>query len=149
MKQLNFSDGLTEYRLNDRVTVRFNPTDIGFLEKLSSAFEKLDALQEEVRASREKLTDDREVFPVARELDGKMRGILNELFSEEICAPLFGAMNLFASSGGLPVWANLMLALTDEVQSSMSAELEQREARIAKYVGKYRNSTESSVNAAV
>ena len=138
MKTLAFSDGLEEYRLNDRVTVRFNPTDMGFLEKLSSAFEKLDAIQEEVRASKESITDEREVFPLARELDGKMRAILDTLFDVEICEPLFGPMNLFASSGGLPVWANLMLAVTEEVQNSMQDELQQREARIAKYVDKYR-----------
>ncbi len=138
MKLLNFSDGLTDYRLNDRVTVRFNPTDVGFLEKLSAAFEKLDALQEEIRASRDSITDDREVFPIARDMDAKMRAILNELFDSDICTPLFGEMNLFASSGGLPVWANLMLAISEEVQNSMSAELAAREQRIAKYVDKYR-----------
>ncbi len=138
MRELSFSDGLEEYRLNDRVTVRFNPTDLGFLERLSSAFEKLDAIQEEVRASRENITDEREVFPLARELDARMRGILNELFDAEVCEPLFGSMNLFASSDGLPVWANLMLVVTEEVNSSMEQELSQREQRIAKYVSKYK-----------
>jgi len=137
MKNLNFSDGLEEYSLNDRVTVRFNPTDLGFLERVAAAFEKLDAIQEEVRASRETITDEREVFPLARDLDAKMRAILNELFDAEICEPLFGSMNLFASSAGLPVWANLMLAISEEVQNSMQDELQQREARIAKYVKKY------------
>ncbi len=137
MRELRFEDGLEEYRLNDRVTVRFNPTDLVFLERVSSAFEKLDALQEEVRASREKITDEREVFPLARDLDGKMRSILNELFNDDVCTPLFGSMNLFASSSGLPVWANLMLAITEEVQNSMQDELQQREQRIAKYVSKY------------
>ena len=137
MRELKFSDGIEEYRLNDRVSVRFNPTDVDFLEKLSSTFEKLDALQEETRKSRESITDDREVFPVARELDGKMRAVLNDLFGKEICEPLFGSMNVFASSGGLPVWANLMLAISDEVQSSMSSELAAREKRIEKYVKKY------------
>ena len=46
-------------------------------------------------------------------------------------------MNLFASSGGLPVWANLMLAVADEVQSALQGELAAREQRIAKYVEKY------------
>ena len=49
MKSINFSDGLEEYRLNDRVTVRFNPTDVGFLEKLSHTFEQLDQLQDELQ----------------------------------------------------------------------------------------------------
>ena len=139
MKSLSFSDGNQDYRLNDRVMVRFNPTDMNFLERLSRAFEQLDALQEEVRATKERITDDREVFPIARELDGKMRGILNDLFGKEVCEPLFGGMNLFASSGGLPVWANLMLAITDEVQSALRGELAAREQRIAKYVEKYQN----------
>ena len=144
MKQMNFSDGLQDYRLNDRVTVRFNPTDLGFLERVSAAFEKLDAIQEEVRESREKITDEREVFPLARELDAKMRAILNELFDAEICEPLFGSMNLFASSGGLPVWANLMLAVTGEIEASMQQELSQREQRIAKYVEKYQRESKSA-----
>ena len=136
MKSLSFSDGLEEYRLNDRVTVRFNPTDVGFLEKLSHTFDQLDQLQDEVRKSRDSITDDREVFPIARELDTRMRGVINELFGDDVCTPLFGSVNLFASSGGLPLWANLLLAIMDEVQSAMQGELNKREARIAKYVEK-------------
>ena len=139
MKNLTFTDGLEEYLLAGKVAVSFNPTDMNFLERLSRAFSELDALQEEVRETRERITDDREVFPIARELDGKMRGILNDLFGEEICEPLFGGMNLFASSGGLPIWANLLLAVTDEVQSALRGELTAREQRIAKYVEKYQN----------
>ena len=137
MKNLTFTDGLEEYLLAGKVAVSFNPTDMNFLERLSRAFSELDAIQEEV-SSREKITDDREVFPIARELDGKMRNIINDLFGKEICEPLFGGMNLFASSGGLPVWANLMLAITDEVQSALRGELAAREQRIAKYVEKYK-----------
>ena len=48
------------------------------------------------------------------------------------------AMNLFASAGGLPVWANLLLALTEEVEAAMQGELSAREARIAKYTAKYK-----------
>ena len=103
MKSINLNLGVEEYLLAGKVAVAFNPTDMTFLERLSRAFSELDALQEEVRQSRETITDDREVFPIARELDGKMRGILNYLFGKEICEPLFGSMNLFASSGGLPV----------------------------------------------
>ena len=137
MKTLTFNDGLQDYLLAGKVAVSFNPTDMNFLERLSRAFSELDALQEEVRQSREIITDDREVFPIARELDGKMRAILNDLFGKEICEPLFGSMNLFASSGGLPVWANLILAITDEVQNAMQGELAAREKRIARYVEKY------------
>ena len=55
-----------------------------------------------------------------------------------MCAlPLFGSMNLFASAGGLPVWANLMLAVADEVEACMQGELKKLEAKISKYTAKY------------
>ena len=72
MKELKIATGVEDYLLAGKVAVSFNPTDMYFLERLSRAFSELDALQEEVRATREKITDDREVFPIARELDGKM-----------------------------------------------------------------------------
>ena len=139
MKALNFDTGINEYDLGGKVTVRFNPTDVGFLEKLSDSFAALDLIQEEVKLSQEEITDEKDVFNLAKNLDGKMRDILNALFGMDVCTPLFGSMNLFASAGGLPVWANLMLAVADEVETSMSGELKKREARIKKYTEKYQS----------
>ena len=137
MKNLSFSDGLEEYTLNDRVTVRFNPTDASFLERLAELFSSLDALQEEVSALQE-TTPEEEVFPLAKSLDARMRDLLDGFFGIPVCGALFGSMNLFASAGGLPVWANLLLALTEEVEAAMQGELTAREARIAKYTAKYK-----------
>ena len=136
MKELNFDLGLNEYDLGGKVTVRFNPTDVSFLEKLSESFAALDQIQEEVK--REEITDEKDIYNLAKNLDGKMRDIIDALFGQDVCTPLFGEMNLFASAGGLPVWANLMLAIADEVQDSMDSELKKREARIRKYTEKYR-----------
>ena len=136
MKELNFDLGLNEYDLGGKVTVQFNPTDVSFLEKLSESFATLDRIQEEVK--REEISDEKDVYNLAKNLDTKMREIIDALFGQDVCTPLFGEMNLFASAGGLPVWANLMLAIADEVQASMDSELKQREARIRKYTEKYR-----------
>ena len=138
MKSLTFDNGIEEYDLDGKVTVKFNPTDVAFLEKLSDSFASLDLIQEEVKLSQEEITDEKDVFNLAKNLDQKMRDIINALFGQEVCTPLFGEMNLFASAGGLPVWANLMLAVADEVQNSMQGELKKREARIRKYTEKYR-----------
>ena len=137
MKPLQFSDGLEEYSLNGRVTVRFNPTDASFLERLAELFSRLDALQEEVSALQES-TPEEEVFPLAKSLDARMRDLLDGFFGTPVCEALFGSMNLFASAGGLPVWANRLLALTEEVEAAMQGELTAREARIAKYTAKYK-----------
>ena len=138
MKELSFDLGLNEYDLGGKVTVRFNPTDVGFIEKLSESFASLDQIQEEIRQSKEEITDEKEVYRLAKNLDSRMREIINALFDKDVCTPLFGEMNLFASAGGLPVWANLMLAIAEEVEACMQGELKQREARIKKYTEKYR-----------
>ena len=140
MRELNFSDGLEEYSLNGRVTVRFNPTDAAFLEKLTALFSTLDALQEEVSSLQAGIPedDDSAVLALARDLDARMRKLLDDFFGEPVCEALFGSMNLFASAGGLPVWANLLLALSEEVEGAMQGELTAREARIAKYTEKYK-----------
>ncbi len=137
MKNLIVDTGLVEYRLNDKVSVHFNPTDVVFLEKLTSALEKLDALQEELNAVRSTLTE-ADIFPFAKEQDKKMRAVLDALFDVPVCEALFGSMNLYASAGGFPVWANLILAVYEEVETAMQGELTAREQRIAKYVDKYR-----------
>lgn len=138
MKELNFDTGINEYDLDGKVIVRFNPTDVGFLERLSDSFAYLDLIQEEVKQCQEEITDEKDIFNLAKNLDKKMREIINALFGQDVCTPLFGRMNLFASAGGLPVWANLMLAIADEVETAMQGELEKREARIAKYTAKYK-----------
>jgi hypothetical protein len=96
----------------------------------------LDRIQEEVK--REEISDEKDVYNLAKNLDTKMRDIIDALFGMDVCTPLFGEMNLFASAGGLPVWANLMLAIADEVQMCMQGELEKRNDRIKKYTEKYR-----------
>ena len=135
MKELNFDLGLNEYDLGGKVTVKFNPTDVSFLEKLSESFATLDRIQEEVK--REEISDEKDVYNLAKNLDTKLRDIIDALFGMDVCTPLFGEMNLFASAGGLPVWANLMLAIADEVQASMQGELEKRNDKIRKYTEKY------------
>ena len=44
----------------------------------------------------------------------------------------------FIQEDGLPVWANLLLAVTEEVEGAMQGELTAREKRIAKYTEKYK-----------
>ena len=104
MKNLSFDTGIQEYDLGGKVTVRFNPTDVGFIEKLSESFASLDRIQEEIRQSKEEISDEKEVYRLAKNLDSRMREIINALFGQDVCTPLFGEMNLFASAGGLPVW---------------------------------------------
>lgn len=137
MAELNFSTGLVPFTINGKCEVSFNPTDSAFVERLFNAFETLDKKQEDYKGQVEKAAGNRAVFEVARKLDAEMREILDGTLGENVCAALFGDMNVYALADGLPVWCNLMLAVMDEVDTSFAREQKLTNPRIAKYTAKY------------
>nr|DAI97560.1 MAG TPA: hypothetical protein [Caudoviricetes sp.] len=129
-KTLETSDGKT-------CDIVFNPTDSVFVEKLFTAFDTLDKKQEAYKVDIEKTGNKREVFEIARKMDEEMREIIGEVFGFDICAALFGEMNVYALADGLPVWANLMLAIMDEVDTVFAREQKATNPRVARYTKKY------------
>ena len=85
----------------------------------------------------EKTANKREVFETARKMDEEMREIINDVFGFDICSTLFGEMNVYALADGLPVWANLMLAIMDEVDTTFAREQKATNPRVSKYTKKY------------
>lgn len=138
MKEIRFETGIETFSLNGSADVSFNPTDSAFVENLFNAFDTLDKLQESYRSEVEKTADKREVFDVARRMDGEMREIINGVFGADVCGSLFGGMNVYALADGLPVWANLMLAIMDEIDTAFAREQKATNPRIAKYTKKYK-----------
>lgn len=137
MKELNFESGLVTYSLNGKCEVSFNPTDSNFVERLYSAFEELDKKQDGYKAQIEKMSNKREIFDFARERDAEMRAMVDEAMGTPVCDALFGDMNVYALADGLPVWANLMLVVMDEVDTSFAKQQKLTNPRIAKYTSKY------------
>ncbi|MBQ9720270.1 MAG: hypothetical protein IJV64_06200 [Oscillospiraceae bacterium] len=54
------------------------------------------------------------------------------------CAAVFGTMNVYALAKGLPVWANLLLAVIDEIDTTFAREQKATNPRLEKYLKKYR-----------
>ena len=135
-KELRLDTGIVRYTINDAYTVEFNPTDSVFVEKLYSTFEELDKQQE---AHKAEITNAKngEIFDIARKRDAEMRGMIDAILGEGCCAAVFGGMNLYALGNGLPVWANLLLAIIDEVNDLMEEEKKKSNSRIEKYTKKY------------
>ena len=136
-KEIQIETGVVEYNLNGKVTVQFNPTDSGFIERLYTAFEELDEKQEGYKDKVEKVTDKKELFSIARERDAEMRNIIDSVFDVPVSEKLFGGMNVYALSGGLPVWCNLMLAIMDEIDDKVDKEQKLAKPRVDKYTAKY------------
>lgn len=137
MKELNFETGLVTFSVNGRAEITFNPTDSAFVEKLFNAFDTLDKRQESYKAEVERTADKREVFDTARKMDEEMREIIDGVFGFALCAAVFSDMNVYALADGLPVWANLMLAVMDEVDTTFAMEQKKTNPRIQKYSKKY------------
>lgn len=137
MKELKIATGVETYKLNDSVEVSFNPTDAAFGEKLFNAFDTLDKRQESYKAEVGKAEGKRELFDVVRKLDGEMRDIINDVFEFDVCNGLFGELNVYALAEGLPLWANLLFAIMDEMDETVMREKKAMNPRIAKYTKKY------------
>ena len=137
MAEIKFDTGIVEYRLNDTVSVSFNPTDLSFIESIFSAFDALDAKQDEYSKRVSGETDGKTLFNVARQMNDEMREIIDTAFGKPICSDLFGTMHVYAAGDGLPAWCNLMLAVIDEMDSAFAREKAKTNPRIQKYVKKY------------
>lgn len=137
-KSLSVADGLTEYDINGVVTVRFNPTDSGFVERLYGTFTDLDARQDEFRQEVDAIGDDGPaMFEYAHKRDAEMRGIIDGLLGDGVADALFPNMNCYAMADGLPVWMNLMFAIADEVQAAYTSEQKRSDPRVQGYSKKY------------
>ena len=139
--ELNFDSGVKEYTVHGvkgDVTIRFNPTDGEFVQRLYHAFDTIDKKQSKYNDEVGKCGDKTEVFRIARERDAEMREIIDGIFETPVCDDIFGSMNLYAMADGLHVWTNFLLALMDETDSAFAREQKATNPRIQKYTAKYR-----------
>lgn len=138
MADIQVSTGVVEFNLNGVCKICFNPTDSVIVERIYNVFESLDKKQEAYKAEVERCADKKEIFEIARRRDREMRDVLDGLFETPICDALFGSMNVYALAEGLPVWANLMLAVIDQIDTTFSREQKATNPRVAKYTQRWK-----------
>jgi len=142
-KLLSFDTGVVEYEINGAATVRFNPTDASFVDRLYNTFTSLDARQDEFQKKVAEIGEDGgQMLAYARERDKEMREAIDGLLGEGTSDALFHDMNCYALADGLPVWINLMFAIADEVQSAYTEEQKKSSPRVEGYNRKYRRMME-------
>ena len=130
MDVLNFQTSRKTYKVNDGCEISFDPTDIGFVNRLFDLMRKLEGQKgTEVQNSDE-------VFAVAARRDKEMRADIDALFGEPVCDKIFGTTNVFSPAGGLPLCMNFLLAVIDEVDAA-SETATKPSARVDAYIQKY------------
>lgn len=139
MKELNFDSGIVTYQINGKFELSVNPSDVFFVEKLYEAFELLDKKQGEYQKAVEAVKENKGLFDVAHKIDHEMRDIINQAFGQDVCAPLFDEVSVYAISAntGMPVWMNLMFAVLDEIDGIVNGAQKKASERLKKYTSKY------------
>ena len=136
MAEIKFDTGLKTFDINGKCEATFAPTDMAFIERVYKALENMDAKQNKYKDIAEAATN-AEVFDLARTMDAEAREEINAVFGFDICAPLFGTMNVFTVADGFPVWANFMLAIIDQFEGEFAEQKKKTNPRIQKYTSKY------------
>lgn len=139
---LNISTGQKEYNITDergetKCTVYFNPTDPGFAQKLYDAFASLDNKDEQYHQRIEAEEDAVKVFDIARHMDQDMRNTIDGLFAPGVCDAIFGNISVYAWADGLPLWANFLLSIMDEMDDALAREKKASDPRLQKYMKKF------------
>lgn len=137
MLELNHNTGVQEVSINGKVTVALNLTDMSFVERVFNAFDAMDKQQDRYQ-SMLNTTEAKDIFAAARTMDSEMRDLINGVFGADVCADLYGSMNVYAMADGLPVWCNLMLSLIENMDDTFTAEKKKTNPKLQKYLAKFK-----------
>lgn len=137
MEELNFETGLVEFSVNGGRSIRFNPSDVGFIENLYELIAKIDAISADMAKKKDKADDPAKLFDIVRGGDKRMRDAVDSLFGDGFCADVFHGVRLTAMAGGLTVLENFVFAIIDRMDDAVKENMAQRNDKIAKYTAKY------------
>ena len=137
-KTITFDTGIVEYEINGAATVRFNPTDVNFTERMYNSFAELDERQDEFQQRIDEIGENgEELFAYAKERDREMRGIIDGLLGDGVSDKLFPDMNCYALADGMPIWINLLFAIAEEIHDAFTEEQKKADPRIRKFNDKH------------
>ena len=134
---MNINTGVQDFNLADRVTVRFNPTDMVFIDRLKTAMDNCvareEALQDELKGNDDVMV----MLKASSAADADLAQYINELFGLDVVTPLCEGVSVRAWADGMPIWANILMAILEVVDASQADQLKASQKRIEKYTKKY------------
>ena len=139
MRELKIGSAFETFKVsgeNGECEISFCPTDMYFVEKIYDIIENLDERQNKLEQALSK-AEGRGIFAVARKADAEMRETIDGLLGENTSSTLYGNTHIYASADGVPLWADLLLAILDCVGDTNVREKAATNPRIAKYTSKY------------
>ena len=135
MSQIDVATGLVTYTINGNCEISFNPADADFAGRVIGTFEKISDLCHNTKLDPERSVP--EFMATTAKLDTEIREEIDALFGEPVCEKVFGRTNVISLAEGLPIWANFLMAVIDEMDRAITEEKKQSNPRIKKYIDKY------------
>ena len=89
MKELRFETGLAEMTVNGGRVIRFNPSDVGFMDTLYTLLGKIEAIEAEANKKQAKTDELGRLFDLSRSSDRRMRDAVDSVFGEGFCDDVF------------------------------------------------------------
>lgn len=136
MSELRFDTGVQSFQINGGVSVEFCPTDSDFAKKLWNLFEELESRQHEYAKRTENENDAKKILDLASQCDKEIREKIDAIFGKPICADVFKT-NVLALGDGLPVWANLLLSVLDQMDTGFDVQKAKTNARVKQYTERW------------
>ena len=135
MQSINFEVGnYKEYPINEdkNNTIRINLSDINFYYRFKDAYREIEKYFDEIAKIE---NPDDEIF---REIDKKVRELINSVFGCDVCTQAFGNINCMAdTSTGLPVIINFLNAFAETVIPDFKSALEKEQKTLEEKTAKY------------
>lgn len=137
MKEIILDSGKKSYSING-CEISFNPTDIHFMEGLYNVLDALDSMAEERKRETSSVSNAKEIFELSRRYDKEMRDRLDNAVGGPVSEAVAGDMNIYALSDGLPIFANIILAIMDEMDTGIADQAERGNPRLEALLSKYK-----------
>lgn len=145
MSGIVFNEGIKEFEINNDPNriLRFNPSDVGLVDRYYTCIEKMKEelkIVDDIRIDEngDPIDDLEESAKVIHRVNEVLRTNFDEVFYEGAAEVVFGKQNPLAFAGGQTIYENFMEALKDILGPEIEKEKQKSEKNINKYKEQYK-----------
>lgn len=128
MNNIVFEEGIKEFAINndENRVLRFNPSDIGLVDRIKNELEKIDVY------AKDNLSD-KENFDLAIELDKQLREHVDQMFYEGASQIIFADQNVMTTVNGMTIFERFFRSLLNTMEPYVKKEGRKSKEKIEKY----------------
>lgn len=141
MHNINFNDGYKRITINNDASrvIEFNPNDIGMIERINTAYEKIKTLKDEIpeielTTAGEPIDDMKSSAELVSSIGKQINEQIDYIFNSNVSEVAFGKQSPLSLVGGVPLYERFLDAIMPYIEKEVKKENEASRKRINKYV---------------